>query len=81
MSDKGGIDMERTTLYCAANSDGKEARKLLDQAGIDYELHLWPDQVTSYKLPILESPFGVYRGLEEIEKFADSRLAKRFLKV
>lgn len=73
--------MQRVILYCAVNRDGNEARELLDKSNIDYELHYWPNEVSVYKTPVLETPFGVYRTLEEIREFVTIGIAKQFEKV
>jgi len=58
---------------------GPAAERLLREHGIDYEVKFLNGKYHP-TVPNLETPYGVYRGLEGIQEFLNMRISKRFKK-
>ena len=72
--------MAKILLYRAPREErGDRVERILRKNNIDYEVS-YRNNVIFFTMPRLETPYGVYEGEEEIEKFVNEGISKHFKK-
>jgi len=74
-----GLTVSKIILYRAPGERGDKAEEILKKHNIDYEVSM-RNGVIFFTMPRLETPFGVYEGEEEIEKFVNEKVSRYFKK-
>ena len=70
--------MAKILLYRARGEErGDRVERILRENNIDYEIS-YRNNVIFFTMPRLETPYGVYEGEDEIEKFVNEGISKHF---